>query len=347
MRTAVILMLVLGCPFPALAGSPDPCSQAEQFEKAGNHEAAFLTWMGVEGAEYRAIRLARRDPARYLHLLGRIGPEVPAWRSRLIAGDLLLGLGKTAQALRFYRGVAGHFAGTNRYPVEPTRKLSHAVRPFAIGPGSHRDNWLIRRFIAMDQMEDAAREFERLRVIHQPPHGRPFSPSALLFTLDYAFFLLRTDDDEKAYAELCAPVLVMDMDRLRGRSPGLTWKKYIRLSLGILKEAGRADLLVAAVEEQVDLDEVRALRVLAEIRRQQERSEEACALELRYLREADLPELSRRYRQGLAFEAVGRIADAVRAYEQTLAAPWSVPVLPDHEPGGSGSVPSQRDSPRF
>src|SRR5207249_2624099 len=98
-------------------------------------------------------------------------------------------------------------------------------------------NWLIRRFIALEAWDDAAREFARIWEIHrrntQPyvttrpaprdaPAGagqrvvvRPagFDGHGLQFALDYAYFLQRRGASDRSRAVLLEPLLAMDMDR--------------------------------------------------------------------------------------------------------------------------------------
>ncbi|MCX7044492.1 MAG: HEAT repeat domain-containing protein [Candidatus Sumerlaeota bacterium] len=65
------------------------------------------------------------------------------------------------------------------YPCEPPQdkqpegygfgwdRWSEPLLPMMAGPGSHRDNWLIRRFIALEATADAEKEFARIWKIHQ------------------------------------------------------------------------------------------------------------------------------------------------------------------------------------
>ena len=144
------------------------------------------------------------------------------------------------------------------YPVEPPQQLGldngfesfargRLSLPFSYGPGSHRDNWLLRRLIALDLTKDAAREFARLWEVHrantQPylvlaplydkktqesreekklvrPHG--FNSYDLQFALDYAFFLKRAGQTDNALALLLEPLRVMDMNR----NPNLTRRSH-------------------------------------------------------------------------------------------------------------------------
>ena len=114
------------------------------------------------------------------------------------------------------------------------------------GLGSHRDNWLIRRFIALESLDDAQREYERVwqnyrtatepfvlesldwsggspragqaeseklklkRELHRPDG---FSMAAMRFAMDYSQFLIRNNDPARAKELLLEVVLKLDMDR--------------------------------------------------------------------------------------------------------------------------------------
>ena len=45
--------------------------------------------------------------------------------------------------------------------------------PFTQGPGSQRDNWLLRRFIALEAWTDAEKEFARVWAL-QIASNKPF-----------------------------------------------------------------------------------------------------------------------------------------------------------------------------
>lgn len=218
---------------------------AQKLMERGQDAEAFVALAAVEGAEHLAARIARLSPDEFLPRLAKLPASVPASRVELLAGDLCLAKNDRAAAMEHYRKAAAGWPSSG-YPVEPPREnapeyivpdlTQRAVAPFETGPGSHRDNWLIRRFIALDAADDAGREFARVWAFHRAgaephvrvdsyagpppvtnryavtPHG--FDGQALQFAIDYAFFLKRGGDTNAALAVLMEPLLSMDMDRL-------------------------------------------------------------------------------------------------------------------------------------
>ena len=226
----------------------------------GRLEEAFCAFLQVPGAEHLAIRVARPKAAEFLTLLAKASSNLPPARVQFIEGDLQLALGQKDAALRCYRTAALKLPA-REYPVEPPtigntvysyRGDGRPVQAFEAGSGSHRDNWLIRRFIALEAWEDAAREFASIWTVHcentQPfmrahvyndkvsvtnrfvvtPCG--FDGRALQFALDYAFFLKQRGDTHAALTVLLQPLLAMDMDRLPiGRETPLTPGQQVSL----------------------------------------------------------------------------------------------------------------------
>ena len=230
---------------------------------AGKKEEAFVRYLAIPGGEFAAASLARGEAAKFLDLLQRDSKLLESSRARLVEAELLLASGRMDEAKTLFSGLATTAPkdewGTGQsgyYPVEipsvPNEGEGgfswHAgfrpALPFRFGPGSHRDNWLLRRLIALDLTEDAAAEFARLWKVHQE-HSRPylievpagdftlprpadriqtkagtaksyhppgFDASGLQFALDYAFFLKRVDRADDALAVLMEPLLLMDMD---------------------------------------------------------------------------------------------------------------------------------------
>ena len=222
----------------------DPFQEAVALEREGQYQEAFLHYLLLPDREYAAVRLARPNPGRFLPILDTTAESIPHKRARLVEGDLRLALGQKDKALECYRDVARAYTDTRDYPVEPPvaandgqPELREYTGPFELGPGSHRDNWLIRRFIALNALDDAAREFDRIWEIHRatvrayvveipgPPDGKEgsltkalisrsgFGGQALQFALDYAFFLQQRKETDKALTILLAPLALMDMDR--------------------------------------------------------------------------------------------------------------------------------------
>ncbi|MCX6873985.1 MAG: HEAT repeat domain-containing protein [Verrucomicrobia bacterium] len=228
---------------------------ARKLVAADRAEEAFKQYLAIPGGEFAAVALARGEAAKFLAILQH-DPRLPdSPRALLVEAELLLASGRKDDAKPRFHTLATTAAknhwGTNQpgyYPVEPPGSLggddnfaSYAVSqpalPFSYGPGSHRDNWLLRRLIALDLTDDAAAEFARIRDRHrantrpylievpqdddkQQPAGkvpqlvRPpgFNSYGLQFALDHAFFLKRTGRSDAALAALLEPLRVMDMD---------------------------------------------------------------------------------------------------------------------------------------
>jgi len=238
------------------ANSDDTLARAVGLEISGKLEEAFLACLDIPGMEHAAVRLGRADPRRYLALCS-VPPEedrsVATW---LVIGDLLLAAGEDGEALEAYRQAARRIANDGavheHYPVDrPGRSVlshrsfryspRHPLLPFQTGPGSHRDNWLIRRFIALNAPEDAAGEYARIWELHRfrtlpyvvepdaaaAPGRLPPSPATgpqrilpggfdrygLQFALDYAFFLRREGQRDKSLDVLVEAMTAMDLDR--------------------------------------------------------------------------------------------------------------------------------------
>ena len=256
-----LAVAVLALPVLAARGqSPDDQAAfqaAQELQREGKEHVAFLTFLTVPGGEHAAITLARPRAKEFLEALrGRNNPS-PSPRAGLVEADLLLGLGRKDEARQIYRklatdGPAGSWGAgrADYYPVEPPPNEAdldqtfggfsrhQLLQPFTLGPGSHRDNWLLRRLLALDLDAEAAAEFARVWRVHrtntQPhvavsPHYdeqgnvvaqkrhviRPagFDGRGLQFALDYAFFLKRRGDTNAALDVLLEPLRLIDLDR--------------------------------------------------------------------------------------------------------------------------------------
>jgi len=253
----------------ATVQAPDDWQAFEDARKLGNNghaEDAFRKFIHLVGGEFAAVTLARGEAAKFLTIIRQEKdlPENP--RARLVEAELLLACGRKDEAKALYHTLATAALqnqwGTGQpdyYPVEPP--LAHdgdegssgffthqPALPFCYGSGSHRDNWLLRRLIALDLTEDAAREFSRLWEIHrantrpyrievphydeksQPQgmvtmvvHPPGFDSHGLQFALDYAFFLKRAGRLDDALAVLLEPLRLMDMDL----NPNLTHEQQL------------------------------------------------------------------------------------------------------------------------
>ena len=261
-RSALLAGLVLaGASIPAAPASAEAVNDRESFEEArklataDRTEEAFGKYLAMPGGEFAAVALARGEAAKFLALLRREPKVLESPRALLVEAELALASGRRDEAkTRFHElaiAIPKHHWGTDQagyYPVEPPATLGgddsfgvnavyQPALPFSYGPGSHRDNWLLRRLIALDLTDDAAREFARLWEVHRAntrpyllaspgdagksqPSGkatlvvRPpgFNSYGLQFALDYAFFLKRADRASDALAVLLEPLRLMDMD---------------------------------------------------------------------------------------------------------------------------------------
>jgi hypothetical protein len=171
-------------PFPGPNAAPDPATvawqEARQLEVEAKTEAAFLKYLTLPGGETPAIRIARPRATDFRKLLNDKGDAIPEARRRLVEADLLLALRDPAAALVSFQQVAQNIAKNadqgwdqgllprDEYFVEPAAESTpwHQAMPFTTGPGSHRDNWLIRRFIAIEAWDDARLEFVRMWQLH-------------------------------------------------------------------------------------------------------------------------------------------------------------------------------------
>jgi HEAT repeat protein len=231
------------------AGADDAFTEGRRLLDEGKEVDAFRRFLAVPGAEHMAARVARLKAAEFLPLLTDPAIGIPAYRVKLIEGDLCLSLARNAEALACYNEAASGIATADGggYCVEPPvssgeadgyGRYSQPLAPFTVGPGSHRDNWLIRRFIALKAWDSARREFDRIWQVHRvntrpfvlatfgvAAEGKPaetnrvvvtpagFDGKGLQFAIDYAYFLRRLGETNAAINVLIEPVLTMDMDR--------------------------------------------------------------------------------------------------------------------------------------
>jgi len=360
---AVVLCAVLLCPAAGARGGqePRPFDEARELEKQGKERDAFLKYLSAYGCEHAAARLARPKAEKFLQVITRAldGAQIGLkTRATLIRGDLLLATGDKKGALECYRQVVDMIAAQeareaipamrNYYPVQPPRpEYAHRpAMPFTLGPGSHRDNWLIRRFIALEAWDEAAAEFERIRQIHRPAAAKEqFFGLGLQFAIDYSYFLKRRKGPDQALRVLLEPMVRIDIDRnpnlrrpdrRRLRTPfgyvaGVSRKEFIRIAYGAFKTAGKEDDLIAALQAQIEDNDNRARRVLARVRLHRREVDEATALELAYIAAADFDEVTAACRRGFVYQNCKKLAQAAAEYEKALALPYVPPDLPDKD----------------
>ncbi len=235
---------------------------ARELEQAGKVNEAFLAFAKIPGAHHIATRIGRKSPQDYLKLLDEHSDEISTPLAQAVAADLWLALGQTEKARACVAAVAGCVAKdadgswaddqirSETYLADtpsrsdPSYLSSHSLlMPFQNGPGSHRDNWLIRRQLALKVQHDAATEYARIWELHrgntrpyivdmvvryeerEPVYEKKlvtpvgFDDRGLQFALDYAFFLKRQGDLDKSLALLREPLLAIDMDRNPNHRP--------------------------------------------------------------------------------------------------------------------------------
>lgn len=228
---------------------------ASAAQQDGKLEDAFIGFARVPGAQHLAVNLARDKPQKYIAILRKHSDDVPAALAKVIEGDLLLAGGLNSLAVAAYRHVAKLAAKSDRqswadgvlprrsYVVDPGSGTKYTgsnqlLNPFTLGPGSHRDNLLIRRLIALEAWDDAEREFDRVWQIHvenSRPHfvlipkfdqqtGKVipnvkhlmepagFNGHGLQMALDYAFFLQRMKKGDAARKILLQAMMRIDFD---------------------------------------------------------------------------------------------------------------------------------------
>jgi HEAT repeat protein len=377
---------------------------ARKLQEEGHEQEAFLKYLAIPGGEYAAATLARGDSKTYLALLRKSPGALESPRALLVEADLLLATGQKEEAIKRSQTLAAAAPknnwGTDQagyYPVEPLQNSnpesawlgsgrSQLNPPFTYGPGSHRDNWLLRRLLALDLTDDAAREFGRIWEVHSTntqlyievlaaydgqnqingeekrlvrPAG--FNSLGLQFALDYAFFLKRSGQSNQALAILLEPIRQMDMDRNPNfvrREPlpasmsslpvrrenaasfrfgfgpgmaGVSRKEYLRLAYGEFKAAGQESALLEGLQKQLNADDNRARRLLAQVRLHQGQTETALELELDYIARGDFDALTSAYRRGLIYEEYHKNSEAAAEFEKVLAMKPGPMRLPDPE----------------
>lgn len=347
---------------------------ARRLELEGKLKEAFGAYLAIPGAEHAAVRVGRRSPKESLAKLDTVLAG-PASRVRppyglLVRGDLLLVAGDKEAALECYRRARRAFANRRErpsgrvhghldyYPVETSRPAHMALIgcQFAFGPGSHRDNWLIRRFIALQAWDDAAREFERVWDIHRHlASGAQFKGLGLRFAIDYTYFLKRRGHTQNALGVLLEPLSRLDLEEpesvfgrgLPGRTlyavsaAGVSRKEFIRIAYGAFGAAGEADILIRALSDQIEAADNRARRVLARVRLHQGKIDEALALELAFIEAGGFDPLSAAYRRARVYERFQRLANAAAEYEKA----FSLPYVPLNLPQQAASPSAHPRSP--
>lgn len=345
---------------------------AQRLESEGKAVEAFRAYLAIAGAEHLAVRLARSDPARFLVIAKDVtdrADALPSPGALCVRADLLLATGAKEEALTAYRSAAAALP-TDYYPVDPAPVpasqrdygYSHQgmLMQFTIGPGSHRDNWLIRRFIALEAWDDAGKEFGRIATLYQK-HAeadgralRQYSSMGLQFAIDYAFFLDRQKKTPDALALLRDVLLRIDLDHQANRDmgrqfyfsqggpAGLSRKEFIRLAYGQFKAVSREPDLLQAIQAKIDAGHNPARRLMARVLLYQQKPDEAMAMELKYIEMGSFDALTASWRRGMIYEDFKKLPEAVGEYEEAIALAPHRPNLPDPDEESSRSFLTQQ-----
>jgi hypothetical protein len=350
----------------AAADPAKQVQQARQLAQEGKIREAVEIYLVIPGCEGAAMELMRRRGEEFL-------PVVEGWltdeksglsepRTLLVKGDLLLGKGDKTGALECYRGYAGKIARAGEgwekrmvpadyYPVEISEQSGESremMMPFTRGPGSHRDNWLLRRFIGLEAWEDAAKEFGRIEGLYRKATGeKAWSGLAMELALDEAYFWQRQGKVERGMDLLREVLVQMDMDELPtegvpgrsenarggmwGSGAGVSRKEFIRLAYGYFKTAGKEGDLLAALQKEIDGGRNSCRRVLARVQYHQELPEAALASELAYIEAGKFDTLSAAWRKGMAYEEAAKMTEAAGQYEKALGMAFSKVNVPTED----------------
>ncbi|MCD4780011.1 MAG: HEAT repeat domain-containing protein [Candidatus Omnitrophica bacterium] len=322
-------------------------AKAKKLENEDRLEEAFIAYLAIPGAEYAAAFIGRTEPEKFIKVLEKNKEDITFSTFKLIEGDLLLTLDKKEDALTAYRSSVTK-VDMDYYPVEITEKeyLHSEVRPFSYGPGSHRDNWFIRRFIALEAWADAKKEFKRIWELHRKQ--KPFSGFGLEFAIDYAHFLEKQNSLGQSLEVLFEVIRSIDMDhnpnlgeRARSfnnfaiygfsRFSGISRKEFVRLAYGIFKNSGKEEVLLKTLTDEINSGNNVARRILSIVQSQKGNQDEALKLELDYIKNAEFDQLTTAYRRGLIFESYSKLEEAASEYEKALDLPYTPPDLPDKD----------------
>ncbi len=85
---------------------------ADQYREAGKllekhrYQNAFLAFMTIPGAQYRALNIARNQPKEYIKLLKKNAGKIPFPLLKAVEGDLWILKGDKKKALKCFREAA-------------------------------------------------------------------------------------------------------------------------------------------------------------------------------------------------------------------------------------------------
>jgi len=224
----------------------DRLHEAGLLAEEGQTVPAFKAYLDVPYAAWLAARIGRAHAEECLAACRALDTTSPVVRvqARLVEGDLLLRLGRKDDALTVYRqALRDPRRPADFYGAEPPAAPGgdRLAEPFTWGPGSHRDNWLIRRFIALQAWDEAAEEYARIWKHHMAaaaematggttngvpggdgtppatgetaPSARGFDALGLQFATDYATFLRQRGRTNDSLEILWQPFESLDLDR--------------------------------------------------------------------------------------------------------------------------------------
>lgn len=326
----------------------DPYRKALALEEEGKLEEAFDAFLSVPGGEWKAARLARQNPN-----LGKLANDSTSATALLIRADQQIAEGNHDGALERLQLAAEDYE--KGYPVELGGDKQGWDGPrlaFQTGPGSQVDNWLIRRYIALEAWDLAAAEFARIQSMHDEHNADPLS---LQFALDHAFFLRERGNADDALQLLGKWMLKIDLDRrpdrgnespwaYMGQAIGISHDEYIRLAHGAFVSAKREDELVDLLGQS---DVLLVKRILAKIRMHQGQVENSIALELEYIENAKFSPVAKAMRRGMIYATFDRHKDAADAFEKVLELPIEQKVdlpAPPRPPPGSAILFPRNDA---
>ena len=361
-QVGVLALLLSGCTEPVRTSGTlqELLAKAHNLEKQGKLEDALRIYLDVPGAEYAAGRVARRDPRRFLKHDLRVAATVNRPRTLLVRGEALLATGDRDSALACYRGFVAAIATRlgpgwemgkvpfGYYPVEFVYSYDTAdfdaewpLGRFHVGPGSHRDNWLVRRFIELQAWPEAAAELARIWAQHRDrARWGPDDGSSLQFAIDYARFLKLRGDTATGRQVLLAAVSKIDFEQYHAMWDGWLLDhggsnrgQAIEIAYEYFREGGHESELTDGLAQAIAAGSLPARRVLARIQRLAGMPDEAARLEADYLQYSELDPLSSAYRLGLVHEELQQPAQAAVQFERALALPFVQPTPPPSDEG--------------
>jgi HEAT repeat protein/tetratricopeptide (TPR) repeat protein len=258
--------------------SQDRLHEAGLLAEEGQTVPAFRAYLDVPNAAWLAARIGRAHAEECLVACRAMDSTSPVVRAqaRLVEGDLLLRLGRKDDALTAYRqALRDPRRPADYYGAEPpaTPGGNMLAEPFIWGPGSHRDNWLIRRFIALQAWDEATEEYARIWKLHtaaaaetaasgttngvpvgdgaspsvagNAPLARGFDALGLQFATDYATFLRQRGRTNDSLAILWQPFESLDLDRDPNAwsRAGRAMEPFVRVRLGHSGGLARRDFV--------------------------------------------------------------------------------------------------------